>query len=415
MTAKVAIVGSGPAGCYLAQALDKALDDVEITIIDRLPVPYGLIRYGVAPDHQGTKAVVRQFARLFERQGVGFAGNIEVGRDVSLADLRAMMDVVVLASGLSRDRTLDVPGADLDGVFGSGAVTRYWNGHPESGVFQPRFGTRVAVIGNGNVALDIVRILSKREGDFAGSDLDPAHVNAEVEEIHVIGRSPLEQARFDAAMLRELGSVAGLACTLADGDTLSDGDNPCIAALHERFAADTGSATRRIVFHSGWSPVAFQGAGGRIAAIDLQRTGGEEGKSLSCDSLVTAIGFDDDGKLGRSLLLSTAKDAEAGIIDDGLFVAGWFKRGPRGTIPENRRDSQIVAENVAQWLSANGMSQKPGFVALKEQFAGKMTCYQDWLAIDAAETQAAAADRCRRKIVTIPAMLETIEDRRRVA
>ncbi|MEM8794809.1 MAG: FAD-dependent oxidoreductase, partial [Pseudomonadota bacterium] len=183
MNAKVAIVGSGPSGCYVAQALVKALPNAELTVIDRLCVPFGLIRYGVAPDHQGTKAVSRQFARLFEKQGVAFVGNVELGRDLSLEALRDAMDVVVLATGLYGDRTFEVPGKDLSGIYGSGAVTRYWNGHPDSEGMKPEFGKRVVILGNGNVAIDVLRLLAKSPVEFDGSDIEPEFVDDGVETI----------------------------------------------------------------------------------------------------------------------------------------------------------------------------------------------------------------------------------------
>ena len=214
MTSKIAIVGAGPSGCFVAQSLGKACPDAEITIVDRLPVPYGLVRYGVAPDHQGTKAVIRQFARLFEKQGVTFTGNLCVGdddsADLSFAELRGMFDAVVLATGLSEDRRLGLVGEEARGVYGSGAVTRFWNDHPSDQALAPEFGNRVVVVGNGNVALDVVRLLAKGTDDFNGSDFDPARVVTSVTDIHIVGRSPAHGAKFDAVMVKELAKICSL-------------------------------------------------------------------------------------------------------------------------------------------------------------------------------------------------------------
>jgi len=141
-------------------------------LIDRLPVPYGLVRYGVAADHQGTKAIIRQFERLFERQGAGFIGNLDIGSDVTLDYLRAAYDAVILAAGLATDRTLGIPGEDLAGIAGAGAITRALNGHPDAPPLPP-LGKHVVVMGNGNVAIDIVRLLAKSADELAGSDLGP--------------------------------------------------------------------------------------------------------------------------------------------------------------------------------------------------------------------------------------------------
>lgn len=211
MTQRIAIIGSGPSGCFLAQALRKDWPQAEIDIIERLPVPYGLLRHGVAADHQGTKAVSRQFDRLFEREGVRFWGDVGIGRDVTLEALRELYDAVFLALGLSGDRRLGIPGDDLPGVHGSGWVTRWLNSHPDEAGRVPALGARVVVIGNGNVALDLARLLSKDEAELAGSDLDPDHaaVLASVREVTVVGRGAPEAARFDVAMIKEFGKLAG--------------------------------------------------------------------------------------------------------------------------------------------------------------------------------------------------------------
>ena len=163
MSGKVAIVGAGPSGCYLAQALLKAAPELEVDLIDALPVPYGLVRYGVAADHQGTKAVARQFARVFERQGAQFWGNVALGREVTLEALQGAYDAVVLAAGLAGDRRLGVPGDDLPGVHGAGRLTRALYEHPEAEAL-PALGAHPLIVGNGNVAIDLLRLLAKAPG-----------------------------------------------------------------------------------------------------------------------------------------------------------------------------------------------------------------------------------------------------------
>ncbi|MEM1162258.1 MAG: FAD-dependent oxidoreductase [Pseudomonadota bacterium] len=411
MAGKLAIVGSGPSGCYLAQALRKLSRDAEITIIDRLPVPYGLVRYGVAADHQGTKSISRQFARLFEKQDVAFLGNLEIGRDLDLAELRSVMDAVVLATGLYADRTFGVPGAGLPGIYGAGEITRYWNGHPDAVDLAPELGARVAVFGNGNVAVDLIRLLAKGAEDLDGSDFEAGHVNDAVREIHVIGRSPLERAKFDAAMIRELGQLDHVAFQLATGDVLSASDDPIVAALNALFERDVSMPTKQVIFHSGFQVDRFTENNGRLGGVLLTRDDAD--RSLDLDGAITAIGFTADTS-ERAVLHDAAKDLSEGVLAPDLFAAGWFKRGPTGTIADNRADSITVAGHVVERLNAAG-SKRPGRNALIERFDKKLTDYQDWLAIDAAETHDAPAGRCRAKKPSYAALFETIENRRQTA
>jgi len=374
MSLRVAIVGAGPSGCFTAQALLKLRPDAAVTILDALPVPYGLVRYGVAPDHQGTKAVTRQFDRLFTRQGVTFAGNVTLGRDLTLAELQAGFDAVVLATGLHGDRKLDIPGADLPGVLGAGALTRGWNGWPDAPA--PEIGARVAVLGNGNVALNIVRLLAKTEAELDGSDI-AATPGAGVRDIQILGRGPAHLARFDPVGLRELGKLSDCAIRVIGGA----GTGPVCEALAALDGHAPNGATKALTFRFDCPPRALQGAG-RLERVVC------DGLTLDCDTLITAIGFAGD---------QSPPAAADGLIAPGLYAVGWRKRGPRGTIPENRLDAQTVAARIAADLPAQ--ATKPG-LALP-----MATDFDGWLRIDAAETAAAAPGRIRRKITSLPALL----------
>lgn len=416
MAKSVAIVGSGPGGCYLAQALAKTSPETQIAVLERLCVPYGLVRYGVAPDHQGTKAVTRQFARLFEKQGVSFLGNVEIGKDLSLHELRECVDAVVLATGLYADRKFDVPGSDLQGIYSAGEVTRFWNAHPASDGFEPQFGRRAVILGNGNVAVDVARLLAKSGDEFDGSDLDPARIGDPLEEIHIVGRSPIKDARFDVEMITELGRLHGLSFSLAEGDDIESADEGSNAAvIADLVAAPNENTTTRVVFHSGWQLEEYIGKDGTLSSIKLRKTKGNEEKHIECDSVVTAIGFEDDGSFNRADLLANATSIETGMIEPGLFAAGWFRRGPRGTIPENRTDSQTVARAIAEWLEENTADEKPGLETLLSKLSDKATTYEDWLHIDEIERNGAPQNRCRRKIASHQHMLDVLEEKRRKA
>lgn len=393
--ASVAIIGAGPSGCYTAQALLKALPDAQVDIIDRLPVPYGLIRYGVAPDHQGTKAVIRQFARLFERQGVGFFGNVELGRDVTLDALRADYDAVVLATGLSGDRKLGVPGEDLPGVLGSGALTRLLSDHPEAAAAE--IGAEVVIIGNGNVAIDLLRMMAKAPGEFHGSDLSSGNLErltaAGPRRITIIGRSPAEAAKFDPVMLRELGRLETARIEVIG----AAGEGKLIEALAGIDGHAPEGAAHHITFRFGWTPARVQGAD-HVEGVEFTASDGSgETLTLPCDTLATAIGF------------QAAPDApdssgagEDGAIAPGLYATGWARRGPRGTIPENRADAQAVAARIAADLAGTAAG-KPGRAALAAR-CRHAVAYDGWQRIDAAECADCPAERVRVKITSLERM-----------
>jgi len=207
----IAIIGSGPAGCYLADQLLRLVPDASIDVLEKLPVPFGLIRYGVAPDHQSTKAVTRVFDRVLSRDHVSFFGNVEVGRDVRLDELMTLYDAVVLATGAARDRRVSIPGEDLLGVVGSGSFVGWYNGHPHSQA-PVVSGVRSAVIvGNGNVAIDVARILAKGPEELAGSDVDgrvAAWLMAlPLQTVHIVGRRAAAEAKFTDHELAELGTL----------------------------------------------------------------------------------------------------------------------------------------------------------------------------------------------------------------
>lgn len=411
MSRAVAIVGSGPSGCYLAQALLKAEPGLRVDILDRLPVPYGLVRYGVAADHQGTKAVIRQFERLFERQGARFVGNVTVGEDVALDDLRRAYDAVVLAAGLSGDRVLGIPGEDLEGVHRAGRLTRALYEHPDAEPL-PDLGPHVVIMGNGNVAIDLLRLLAKTPGELAGSDLGAAPsawlAGSAIETIDIVGRGQASGAKFDAVMIKELAKLEGVAIEVvgAGGD---DGEGAgTIAALGTIDGHATGS--RRVTFRFGLTPVRLEGRDGRVAGAVFRDTGGAS-VTLPCSAFVTAIGFEAAGVLPRDELVGAASEIEQGVLASGLYAAGWFRRGPRGTIPDNRADAQLLAARILADLEAlETAPERPGRDAFPQWAAA--VCHDDWKRIDAAETAAPPPDRCRVKIASRQAMLALARHRK---
>lgn len=343
---RVAVVGSGPAGCYTAQALLRELPDVHVSVFERLPVPFGLIRYGVAPDHQGTKAIARQFDRVLQHERVTFVGGVHVGSDVELEELRAEFDAVVVATGLYRDRSLGIPGEDLSGVIAAGPLTRWMNSHPEEVGSLPPLGRRVVVVGNGNVAIDVVRLLAKAPQDLEGSDLSPEVAEslerADVREIVVAGRSPISQAKFDPAMVKELAQIAG---ATFEADLPASEDGRQVEALRALLERQRSGDRAHVRFHFGWVPQSIDGDS-RVEQVAFIDSSGSE-HVVPTDTVVSAIGF-----TGPADLLQELPEHRDGRIDDGLYCVGWARYGARGTIPDARTDARLVAKSIAADLRA---------------------------------------------------------------
>lgn len=399
--AAVAIVGSGPAGCFVAQQLRRRWPESEITVFDRDPTPYGLLRYGVAPDHQGTKAVTRQFDKLFQAGGARFLGNIAVGEDISLGDLRAAFDVVVLATGLRGDRPLGIPGADLPQVHGSGRVTRLLNDHPDD-CAPLELGSRVALVGNGNVAIDIVRLLTKTDDEFDGSDVHAetlAWLRAHpVEHIDVIGRSAIPAAKFDAVMIRELAKLSGVVFSLADPSTLRrDTDDPRVSAVRgllERPAPSSVHTT--VTFHFEATPTQVVGAD-RVEGLIVRRGG--ESVELPCDSVITAIGFvaHPDTDVDLDAVREFECPENSGRLGGRLYHAGWLHRNGRGALPQIRAAAVKLVDTILA-DTADLVSCAPGETALSGEIAQRAVDFEGWTRIDNAELAGAPAGRTRQKI-----------------
>src|SRR3954454_21858229 len=264
-----AVVGSGPAGFYTAEALEKAYGgEARIDILDRYPVPYGLIRFGVAPDHQSLKAVSKRYDKVADSAGVDFIGNVTVGGDVSVAELLNLYDAVILATGAPHDRKLGIPGEDLQGVVGSAEFVGWYNGHPDFADLDPFLaGTHAAVIGNGNVALDVARILSKTRAEFEGSDIVGHALDAldrsAIRTITILGRRGPHQIAMTPKEFAELGHLeAALPVVDLDDfppreadDALEPGQRKSVTHLRD-FARLERGKPKRIVFDFFAMPVA---------------------------------------------------------------------------------------------------------------------------------------------------------------
>lgn len=398
---RIAIVGSGPAGCFTAQALRRVLPGARLDVFERLPVPFGLVRYGVAADHQGTKSVARQFERLFLHEGVRFHGNVDIDA-AGLAELRERFDAVVLATGLRADAQLPVPGATLAGVLGAGRLTRILNAHPEETWPDP-LGARTAVVGHGNVAVDVVRLLATDAAGLEGSDVDDEareRLAGGLRTIHLIGRSAPEAAKFDPVMVRELAGLPGVEHVLhgVDLDRAPVGVDARWDAVRELVAGDRGPARLRVEWWFGFAPEAIEGE----ERADAIRLAGADGTvRLPVDSVITAVGFTADERTpvepGRF---------DDGRVEPGLYVAGWLRRGPRGTIPDQRADARALAGLIQDDLAAGAITLGAAGIDPPRQAID----FEGWRRIDLRETLGAAPGRARAKLRSIGELVAVARD-----
>jgi NADPH-dependent glutamate synthase beta subunit-like oxidoreductase len=428
-----AIVGSGPAGFYTAEALEKAYGEgARVDILDRYPVPYGLIRFGVAPDHQSLKAVSKRYDKVAESAGVDFIGNVCVGTDVSIAELLELYDAVILAVGSPHSRKLGIPGEELAGVIGSAEFVGWYNGHPEYADLDPPLsGTHAAVIGNGNVALDCARILSKTRHEFEGSDIVGHALDAldgsAIRTVTILGRRGPHQIAMTPKELGELGHLEDAlpVVDLADfppreaDDALEPGQRKSVTILRE-FADIRANKRKTMIFDFFAKPLRIEGDS-KAEKIIVERTelddrgaarGTGETYEVPASLVVTSIGYTSapiegvpyDERGGKFL-------NDGGRIADRLYAVGWARRGPSGTIGTNRPDGYEVADLVAAALPPGSSGDRPGAQGLKALLASRgvmPTDYDDWRKIEETETANARPGAPREKFVRHEEWLQTL-------
>jgi ferredoxin--NADP+ reductase len=426
----VAVIGSGPAGYYTAEALLKTWgDNVCVDVIDRLPVPYGLIRFGVAPDHQSIKAVYRRYEKVALTANIRFVGNVTVGSDVTIAELRDLYDAVILATGAPNDRPLEIEGGELPGVIGSAAFVGWYNGHPEFADLDPPLDVAAAaVIGNGNVALDVARILSKTPAEFEGSDIVghalDALAGSSIRTIHVLGRRGPHQIAMTPKELGELGHLEDAVPRVDPADFPPEGDDALLepgmrkSVTHLRDFAGLEQGDRRKVIDFDFfaMPVRVEGEGRAERLIvertrlteDLRSVGTGETYAIECGLIVSCIGYQTPPIDGVPYEHGRGRFANSeGVIGDGLYCVGWARRGPTGTIGTNRPDGYEVAEKIAADLG-DASSAKQGGLGLDTLLHARgvdPVTFRDWQRIEAAETGRARSGSPREKFATIAEML----------
>ncbi len=426
-----AVIGSGPAGFYTAEALEKAYgDEARIDILDRYPVPYGLIRFGVAPDHQSLKAVSKRYDKVAQSAGVDFIGNVTIGRDVSVAELLDLYDAVILATGAPHDRKLGIPGEDLPGVVGSAEFVGWYNGHPEFADLEPPLGgSHAAVIGNGNVALDCARILSKTRHEFEGSDI-VAHAlealdHSAIRTVTIIGRRGPHQIAMTPKELGELGHLEASVPIVDEGDFPPRGADEALepglrksVSLLRGFADLSPDKAKRMVFDFFAKPVRLEGEG-KLERVIVERTeldekgaarGTGETYEVPASLVITAIGYS-TSPIAEVPFEGGKFVNENGRISERLYAVGWARRGPSGTIGTNRPDGYEVAEQIAAAMPAASGGERegaPGLKRLLENRGVMPTDYEDWRKIEDTEVARARPGSPREKFVRHEEWLKTI-------
>jgi NADPH-dependent glutamate synthase beta subunit-like oxidoreductase len=433
MPVNVAIIGSGPSAFYTADALIGSEADVRIDMIERLPTPFGLVRGGVAPDHQSTKWVARAYEKTALSEPFHFYGNVNVGQDITLSELRNCYDAVVLAVGMPADRPLEIPGADKMNVIGSAAFVGWYNGLPEFCDLDPDLNTTtISVIGNGNVALDITRVLVKTEAEMAASDIayyaTEAIRKSPLTDVHTFGRRGPVECKFTNVELREMGHLEDCvpvvdAAQLPDylPDDLSDRDRRLKAKNLTNFwefaAFDPASKSKRVHFQFYANPVEILGED-RVEGLRLERThvldrratGSGDFFEVSCGLVVYAIGYGAEPMDGVQFdpLTGTIANTD-GRVDEGLYAVGWIKRGPTGVIGTNKHDGDAITAHIREDIPKGQKLGREALEKLLAEHGTRWVSYADWQKIDAAEIAAAASGAPRKKFTAIEDMLGVLD------
>jgi ferredoxin--NADP+ reductase len=439
---RVAIVGSGPAGFYAAEHLQKHGDlSVEIDMFDRLPTPYGLVRLGVAPDHQKIKSVTKAYERIAASPGFRFYGGVELGRDLTDEDLAVHYHAVVLAVGAPEDRAMGIPGEDLRNSLSATDFVAWYNAHPEHVHLDVDLSvTDAVVVGNGNVAVDVARILVTDPDELAKTDIADHALErlraSRVRTVTMLGRRGPAQAAFTPKEVRELGELTGVTLVVDPRDLVLDGmsrelldeDGERVMHALESVAGRTpaeGDRVLRLRFLT--SPTALQGDG-VVAQVETVRN-----ELVEQDGAMRPRATDDTGAIPAGLVLravgyrgipvpgypfddraAVVPNALGRIVDPGTgepipgrYVAGWIKRGPQGVIGTNKGDAKETIAALVEDLEAGRLPEPPQPTAaaadarVRERVADVVT-WADWCAIDQAECAAGAPDgRPRRKFATI--------------
>jgi ferredoxin--NADP+ reductase len=431
---RLAIVGAGPAGIYAADLIIKSElrdFDVSIDLFDLLPAPYGLVRYGVAPDHPRIKGIIRALYEVLDRGDIRFFGNVEYGKDITLDDLKTHYNAVIFSTGAVKDANLNIPGIDLEGSFGAAAFVNWYDAHPDFERSWDLSAKEIAVLGNGNVALDVARVLSKPAEAMLSTDI-PDNVYqglraSQATDVHVFGRRGPAQVKFSPLELREAVHIEGVDTIVYDEDfqydegsqQAIDSNNQTrvmVKTLEDLRSNEVTGAKRRLHLHFFSAPVEILKKDGKVAGIKIERTKLDgtgnvkptgEFREFPIQAVYRAVGY------FGSELSEVPFDEKAGVIPNdkgrvldsdgkhiqGVYATGWIKRGPVGLIGHTKSDAietiaQIIEDKSNWWSPAS-----PSEDSITELLSSREIDYvgwPEWLKIDSEEKRLGEAEERER-------------------
>ncbi len=456
---RVAIIGAGPTGFYTAEHLFKQKDYVvEVDMFERLPVPFGLVRYGVAPDHQKIKSVTKVYDRIAQKPGFRFFGNVELGRDLSVADLRNYYHQIVYTTGAQSDRQLGIPGEELAGSLPATEFVAWYNGHPDYRDYEVDLsGMRAAVVGVGNVAMDVARLLCRAPEELRQTDMADYAIEAlsqsNIKEVYILGRRGPAQAAFTTPEVKELGQMADADCYVLPEEAALDAlSEAALSASADRATMkkveviqsyagrELTGKSRRLTLRFLASPTELFGDGnGRVQSMRLVKNelykteagtlrprATDQFEELEVDLVFRAIGYrgkplpgvpfyDNWGvilnKEGRVL------DSETNEPVLGQYTGGWIKRGPSGVIGTNKPDAletvkHMLADLAADQILSPSQTNAEAIVALVAERQPYYFTYADWLKLDEIErARGAEHGRPRVKFTDVDEMLAAVGKR----
>lgn len=445
---RLAVVGAGPAGIYASDLILKAQRDFDVSIdlFDLLPAPYGLVRYGVAPDHPRIKGIIRALYEVLDRGDIRFFGNVKYGVDLKLSDLKNHYNAVIFATGAIKDADLHIPGIDLDGSYGAADFVNWYDAHPDFPLTWPLEAKQIAVIGNGNVALDVARMLIKLPDDLLSTDI-PDHVyqglkSSPVTDVHVFGRRGPAQVKFSPLELREALHVNGVQAIVDPADfkfdegsqAALDSNNQIrvmVKTLQDLKDNPQPSQSRRLHLHFFHSPLEVIGQDGKVCAVRFERTeldgtgnvkGTGEIIQYPVQAVYRAVGYygSELDEIPFDSKLGVISNQEGRVLDTagnpipGVYCTGWIKRGPVGLIGHTKADAietiGHLIEDRANWWQPTAPAETAIVETLKARGVDFMD-WQHWLQVDAKErAMGEGAGRERIKLFDRQKMMKVPKD-----